>query len=189
MAHSERALELDPYNALFHALYAVMLSCDGRLDDAVVANQVALSIHPGYPLARNGLRNIYLAKGMRDELLTDQRRRIARDPELVAAFEQGLAEAGHEGAYRRLADLLAERYEESGGIVPQGQRAMGIFRRYLAAGDYDRAIDWLERAYEDEHSPAMPGLGIGPHHDPLRSDPRFQNLLRRMNLPQVEVGS
>jgi tetratricopeptide (TPR) repeat protein len=181
--HSERAIELDPYNALFHALYGVVLLSDRRFDDATAARQAALSIHPNYPFVLNGLRNIYIAKGMRDELLTDQRKRIAHDPELLAVFEQSLAEAGHETAYRRLADLLAARYEESGGIVPQGFRAMGIVRRYLAAGDNDHAIDWLEKAYEEEHSPAIPYLSIQPIYDPLRSDPRFQDLLRRMNLP------
>ena len=58
---------------------------------------------------------------------------------------------------------------------------MGIAHHYLRAGDNGRAIDWLERAYE-VHNPNLPYLGA-PDYDPLRSDPRFQDLLRRMNLP------
>ena len=59
---------------------------------------------------------------------------------------------------------------------------MGIALRYLDAGDKDRAIDWLEKAYENRN-PNMPYIGK-PLYDPLRSDPRFQALLRRMNLPE-----
>jgi hypothetical protein len=49
-------------------------------------------------------------------------------------------------------------------------------------------MDWLEEAYE-VHVPGLPYIGTSPLFDPLRSDPRFQDLLRRMNLPQAEVGS
>jgi hypothetical protein len=129
------------------------------------------------------LRGALFAKGMREEWLAHQRERIARNPELVEAFEEGLAEAGHEGAFRRLADLLAARLEESGGIVaPGGVNAKTVATHYLYAGDYDRAMDWLERAYE-AHTPTVLGVASDPVYDPLRSDPRFQDLLRKMNLP------
>jgi hypothetical protein len=59
---------------------------------------------------------------------------------------------------------------------------MGIAPKYLYAGDYDRAIDWLETAYE-VHSANVPYISFDPRYDPLRSNPRFQDLLRRMNLP------
>jgi hypothetical protein len=124
---------------------------------------------------------------MRDEMVTVQREWIVRDPELVEAFEQGLAEAGYEGAHRRIADIMAARLEESAGVVPPGGfDAFFIAQQYLYAGDYDRTIDWLEKSYE-ARNPNMPALGR-PHWDPLRSDPRFQDLLRRMNLP-TDAGS
>jgi hypothetical protein len=126
-------------------------------------------------VARTGLQYAFIAKGMRDEQLALQRERIAHDPGRVAAFERGLAEGGYEGAQRGIADVLAVRYLDSG----RGH-AVGIALRYQDAGDNDRAIDWLEKAYE-EHDPNLPYLG-NPLYDPLRSDPRFQELLRRMNL-------
>jgi adenylate cyclase len=175
--HSERALELDPFNALFHGLYAVALHFDRRDDDAMAAARTALAMQPGQGVARYALQRVFIAKGMRDEQLDHQRERIAHDPKRVAAFEQGLAEAGYEGAQRGIADVLAARYEKS---IRVG--AGGIAFRYFDAGDYDRAIDWLEKAYE-EHDPNLPYLG-DPLYDPLRSDPRFQALLRRMNLPE-----
>jgi tetratricopeptide (TPR) repeat protein len=142
-----------------------------------------LAIQPNMSDARNTLRGSLFAARMLDEWLADQRERIARDPELLEAFEQGLAQDGHEGAFRRLADILAARLEEAGGIVaPGGVRSFYVAKHYLYAGDYDLAMDFIEKAFE-AHDPGMPYLAPDPIYDPLRSDPRFQDLLRRMNLP------
>jgi serine/threonine-protein kinase len=51
------------------------------------------------------------------------------------------------------------------------------------AGDRARALDWLERSYA-EGVANLPYIGIDPVNDPLRNEPRFQALLRKMNLPQ-----
>ncbi len=176
--HSERALELDPFNALFRGMYTRVLYNARRYDDAIAAARTALAMQPGLPVGPGSLQDVLISKGMRDELLAFQRNWFAGDPELVGAFEQGLAEAGYEGAQRRIAGLLAARYEKSGrGRMPS------IARHYFYAGDYDRAIEWLEKAYE-VHDPGLPYVGFSPIYDPLRSDPRFQDLLRRMNFPE-----
>jgi len=185
--HSERAIELDPFNALFHGLYSKVLYFDRRYDDALAAARTALAMQPGMPTARNTLQDALISMGMRDETLALQRERMAGDPELVAALEQGLAEAGYEGAMRHVADLLAARYERSGGVPdpasPRDTRDPRLIaKQYLGAGDYDRAIEWLEKAYEVHH-PGLPYIGVSPRYDPVRSDPRFQDLLRRMNFP------
>jgi TolB-like protein len=186
LSHSERAIELDPFNALFHAMYAQVLYNDRRYDEAIATARTALAMQPRDPVAQATLRGSLFAKGMREELLAHQRERIARDPELSEAFEQGLAEGGLESAYRRLADLLAARLEESGGIVAPGGLHPGfVAKHYLFAGDYDRTMDWIERAFR-AHSGELPYMAVNPGYDPLRSDPRFQDLLRRMNLPQAE---
>jgi hypothetical protein len=54
---------------------------------------------------------------------------------------------------------------------------------YLGLGDKDQALTYLERAYE-EQDPALFWLKMSPIFDPLRSEPRFQALLRRVNFPQ-----
>jgi tetratricopeptide (TPR) repeat protein len=181
--HSERALELDPFNGKHHAFYAVVLCGARRYDDAIAAAQTAMAMQPGVGVAPGALECAFVSKGLRDEHLALQRERIARDPERVAAFEQGLAEGGYGGAMRAVADLLAEWY--ASGIPKQAARPPAIASWYLWAGDYDRSIDWLERAYETRN-PNLPYAGFNPRYDPLRSDPRFQDLLRRMNLPQAE---
>jgi TolB-like protein len=186
LSHSRTALALDPLNALFHGMYAMTLYLDRRYDDALAAASTALTLQPGQETARSVQQHVYIAKGMRDAQLAHQRERIASDPGRLAAFESGLAEAGYEGAQRRLADLLAARYEEAGRVPDRGVSRVympcAIALRYIDAGDYQRAIDWLETAYE-ERDPYLPYLRR-PLYDPLRSDPRFQALARRMGLPQ-----
>jgi serine/threonine-protein kinase len=185
--HSERAIQLDPFDALYHGLYSVVLCGARRYDDAMAAGRTALSMDPGLSVAAVacGPAN----KERRDEQLARKRERFARDAELLAALEQGLAEAGYEGAHRRVADVMAARYEKSGGAPdPAFRGPHSIAFWYLRAGEYGRSIDMLEKAL-DVHDPNLPYVGyVEPPWDPLRSDPRFQELLRRMNLPTSSAG-
>jgi hypothetical protein len=52
---------------------------------------------------------------------------------------------------------------------------------YAALGNHDQAMTWLEKSYEERFNP---GVLLRPGFDPLRSDPRFQDLVRRIGLPQ-----
>jgi TolB-like protein/tetratricopeptide (TPR) repeat protein len=186
--HSERAIELDPFNALFHGLYSVVLCGARRYDDALAVSRTALDMQPG--LTVTALDCALISKGMRDEHLALQREHISSDIEFVAAFDQGVAEGGYEGAHRRVAQLMPARYEKSGGARGPGYRGPhGIARWYLLAGEYDSSIDWLEKAFE-VHDSNLPYVGfLEPLWDPVRSDPRFQDLLRRMNLPTTSDRS
>jgi hypothetical protein len=58
----------------------------------------------------------------------------------------------------------------------------GMARIYAALGEDDKALHWLEKSYR-ERATGMVFLKVDPRFDPLRSDPRFQDLLRRMNFP------
>jgi hypothetical protein len=111
---------------------------------------------------------------------TIKQRIRANGPDIVPALESGLEEGGYKGAQRAIADPLASNYRKPVGII----RAYDIVISYIEAGEYDLAIDWLEMAYE-KHEPNLPYIGV-PQFDPLRSDPRFQDLLCKMNLPADE---
>jgi hypothetical protein len=76
---------------------------------------------------------------------------------------------------------MAGRFMELG--VPS---AFAVANAYLCAGDKEQTFEWLERAYRDGDR-NMPYLGL-PVFDSIRSDPRFQDLLRRMNLPSGLEG-
>jgi tetratricopeptide (TPR) repeat protein len=180
LPHIGRALELDALNPMFHAFYGVVLVYNRRFDDALAAARAALDMVPNHPVGHTAMSLALTGKGMSDELLTFHREGLAKNPELAAAFERGLEEGGYEGALRATAELQEEWYGKPGKKVT----AWNISLNYLKAGDYDMAIDWLEKAYED-HSPNLPYIGWSIF-DPLHSDPRFQDLLRKMNLPPMK---
>jgi TolB-like protein len=199
--HSERAVELDPFNAMLRMLRAWVLYFDRRYDDAMAEARTTLELQPSSGGGRGALQWALFSKGMRDELLAIQRERATHDPERLAAFERGLAEAGDRGAHRGVADLVASRYEAAGGVPDPGARTSGpaswrgrvfnptfIAEQYVFAGDYEEVMDWLERGFE-ARDPNLQYVGVSPLYDPLRSDPRFQDLLRRMNLPTSSAGS
>ncbi|HSA95551.1 MAG TPA: protein kinase, partial [Acidobacteriota bacterium] len=180
--HSDLAVKLDPMNALNHALRGMVLIYLRRFDDAIAAARTAISLRPDLSVSYVCMQRAYMAKGMRDELLADQRLRISRDPERVAAFDKGLAEGGYEGAQRAIADVLAARFERTQDTTSVS--LWGIALRYLDAGDNDRAMSWLQRAY-DHHDSDLPYTNAPPW-DRLRDDPRYQALLRRIGLAIYE---
>jgi serine/threonine-protein kinase len=177
MSHIELALELDPINPTCHAFYGDVLLYHRRFDDAIAAVRTALDIQPNNGLALSVLTRALCVKGMHDEQLAIYRKWYSDDAELTTALEDGFEKAGNKGAFRAVADLMTNWYGKPGKSV----RALDIYAHYLDAGDYGLAMDWLEKSYED-YDPSMPYLGL-PYYDPLRSYPRFQDLLRKMNLP------
>ncbi|MDB4306017.1 protein kinase [bacterium] len=177
--HSERALELDPVNALFRGLYAAVLYFDRRYDESVAEANTALAMQPDNPA---GLGSLWLAatgNGQHTEAFAAAKAYLNvcyADPALEEALEKGWAEGGFTEAMRRAATALGRRFSTSFALP------VDIAGFYAMAGEHDEALDWLERGFE-VHDPSLPYIDM-PVFDPLRSDPRFQDLLRRMNLPE-----
>jgi len=65
----------------------------------------------------------------------------------------------------------------------QQRNAWGVAEIYAALGEKDEAFRWLEKGYEYRHN-WIPWIGWNPNYEPLRDDPRFGDLLRRMNFPE-----
>jgi hypothetical protein len=101
---------------------------------------------------------------------------LYQDPDVDQAFDRGYAEDGYPGAARRAADALAVHFQKM--YLNPGD----IADLYLDAGDRAQALAWLEKGVE-ARDPNMPYIGVMPHYAPLRSEPRFQALLRRIGLP------
>ena len=85
------------------------------------------------------------------------------------------AVAGRPSEARKILDDL-HRLAEERYVLPYGFALI-----HVGLGEHDVALAWLEQAYEERNS-WMPFIQVEPRLDPLRSDPRFQDLLRRMNL-------
>jgi hypothetical protein len=100
---------------------------------------------------------------------------VLGDKEIAQVLQCGYTDGGYSKAMHLAAERLSERSHLT--YVQPTQ----IARLYAHAGDKDHALEWLEKAYE-ERLPAMVHLGVDLDWSSLRSEPRFQDLMRRLNL-------
>lgn len=181
MEQIQRALEMDPFNIFFKCLYAWDLIYLHRYDDAIENLREILDVAPTDPFTLGALKSAYHLKGMHEEALEMWRVSYVAngDSEAVDALARGFEEEGYSGALTRLAEMMIKRSRTT-FVTP-----WRIGTMFTRAGKTDEAIEWLEKAY-DAHDPNMPSVFVDPIFDGLRGDPRFQELLRKMNLPLGE---
>lgn len=177
MAEIERALELDPSSVRTLSFYAADLVYARRYGDAIAAARKALGLQADAPVARGALYQALVLTGSYAEALAIDRDLCAGDPELVEALNSGLADGGYVGAQKKLVAVWTARFGRPGGV-----RAWMLTLRCLYAGDRGGALRWLERAYA-EGDANVPYIGE-PLFNPLRSNPLFQDLVRRLGLPR-----
>ena len=177
MTQIQRALELDPLNPLFRDFYAMDLMYAHRYDDAIAVIRDTLKASPNDPVALSTLRSAYHMKQMYPEALDAWKASYAARGDQAAedALARGFKEGGYPMALQRAAETLAARARTA--YVPAWQ----IGTLYTRAGKKDAALEWLEKAYR-AHDPNMPYISVDPIFDDLRDDPRFKDLLHRMNL-------
>jgi tetratricopeptide (TPR) repeat protein len=173
----ERALQLDPLNALFQGFYGMNLRRAGRHDEAIVQLQNALKTSPGLPFAHCGLWWSLRDLDRHADALTEAR-------ECYAKYGERVADALSLG-YRKLATLppcaaLRIRWrQDSAECISRRSMWSG---RILKRANRDRTLEWLMKAVE-VRDPNMNAMVTDPQFDGLRGDARFQELLRRVNLP------
>ncbi len=179
LPHSERALELDPFNPLFHTLRGIVLHFQGHVGEALEAARTALALQPDQP---GGLCLLAITAfeagdqaGSVEAAKTYMRTNYA-NPVAEEAFDRGWREGGGAEAMRRGATALAAGFETT-YVLP-----LDIAVFFMLAGEHEQALEWIEKGYEVRDS-NMPYLGW-PVFDPVRSDPRFQDVVRRMGLPR-----
>ena len=205
-----RAVKLQPGSSVTHHWYAVLLSCEGRHDEAVAEAQRAesldpltlamrldvgmrlyyarrpeaavtqlqraLELEPGSPTTRYWL-GLALSQANRPREALEQLRGV-EGPEALAPLGVAYASLGNLAQARKLlADLNSIVGSGSEWVSPLD--LAGLCARL---GLKDQAFAWLERAYK-EHAPPLTSLKVDPLLDPLRRDPRFDALLRRVVVP------
>lgn len=171
------AIALDPFNALYQALYGMVLNFADEYDQAIEVLTNALKTSPDDPLLLSTLRTTYHMKGLHREALDIWKKSYiaSKDLNAVEAIARGEQNGGYEGALENLANYLIAR-SDSVFVTPW---RLGTI--YVRAGMENEAIDWLEKAYY-AHDSNMPYIGVDPIFDRLKDNPRFIDLLKRMNL-------
>ena len=177
IAELKTAESLDPLSLIISADLADALCIAHRYDESVQQSQKTIEMDPHFAVAHYQLGQALEQKHRHDEAIAEFRRAIELSGGNTT-FESNLANAyavsgRKEEAIKIVGDLESRQSQDS-------STGASIALIYVGLGDNDRAIIWLNRAYQARFNPS---ILMRPVFDPLRSDPRFQELLHRIGLP------
>jgi|SRR5436190_244441 len=180
-AEARRAQELDPTSPLVNTWAGAAYFLVGRVDEAMASWRRALELDPGDVDASLALGRAYVTQGKYEAAIAQLKRAVLLNPKqpmVVGALAHAQARAGErEEALRLMGELRRIEAEKVGFVSP-----FGMIWGYAGLGDNDRAFAWLEKAYQERYD-RMVWLNVDPLLAPLRPDPRFADLVRRMGLP------
>jgi len=202
----KQAIELNPNYAMAHNWYSQYLGFMGRPEEALRESKRAQEIDPLSPWTNSGFIS-FLARRY-DEGIAESQKALELDPQFAAAhmvmglsyvqkknYEQAIAELQKAQDNPDSRALLGYAYgvagkrDEARHLLEELQRVakekyvspFPVAATYVGLGETDKAFEMLEKAYT-ERSWAMGMLKVNPIFDPIRSDQRYIELLRRMNL-------
>lgn len=208
----KRALELDPNVSIAHYRYAwTYLSPMGRHDEAIAEMKIAMEKEPLYLIQGANYAAVLLYARRFDEAVEQAKKTYDLDPEFIGSINWlGHAYAA-KGMYAEALDMVVKRSESDMPLraaagfcyAKTGQREKALENiaqwkeiekkryvqnywiaiAYAALGDKDGAFAELENAYKN-HDWFLQRLKVDPFLDSLRDDPRYKDLLKRLNLPE-----
>jgi TolB-like protein/Tfp pilus assembly protein PilF len=210
-AEIKKGLALDPGDASAHRAYSNLLARTGHLEEALTESRTALDLDPLSPAAETAVARCLYDLRQTSESISHYKQALSFDPEsggasqglamaLLAAgkYGEGVAEADKArklmgGDAMITSDLgyaygLAGNTQEARKVLDQllhwpgnnSLRALPVAHVYLGLGDKDHALEWLSKALDQQDANVY--LMSDPRYDPLRSDPRFSELVKRMKL-------
>jgi serine/threonine-protein kinase len=180
ISEARRAVRLDPVSPSMVNELAFVLYFAREYDQAIERAQQALQLESDFVFAQLTLGMAWTEQGRHEAAVGAFEKMFAILPTLTveAWLAYGYARAGSTTRARSIIDEIAALHEQRYAVPPSI-----IAGTYLALGERELAIQWLESALRDR-GPDMGMLPADPRWDPLRSDPRFQDVLYRMNLGQ-----
>jgi serine/threonine-protein kinase len=185
VARMRKSLELDPLSLIISVGIGWACYMARRYEDAIEQLRRTIELEPNYPVTYWILGLLLRKMGRYEPAIAEGEKGVklsGGSPLMSAALAQTLAVAGRkEQAIEILGDLT--KLAKQKYVAPYF--LAGI---HIGLGEDDRAMECLERSYE-EHSHWLIYLHIDPSMDALRSDPRFQGLLRRVGLPLSQTIS
>ena len=177
---ARRMVERDPVSASLSHVLAVQLVLSRHFDEAIEECRRTIELDPTFAVAYDVLGGTLAAKGLFSEALPQMEKAVAltRGAAIPTAnLGYVRARLGQRDEARQILQQLAESAKER--YTP----ALAFAVVHVGLGEKDQALSWLEKAYEERFN-RLAYLRREPVWDPLRADPRFTDLLRRINLPQ-----
>jgi eukaryotic-like serine/threonine-protein kinase len=179
IAELRRAEELDPLSPIIGTRLGDTLLFAHRYDEVIAQYERTLSFDPNFAYAHQQLGWAYGVKGMYPEAIAEERHSLELNPDPTGKgyLALWLARSGERREAMKLLDQLkqesTERYVQS--------YAFALV--HIGLDEKEEAFNWLEKDISDR-SPTARVYGIVPELDGLRSDPRFKEMLKRLNLPE-----
>jgi TolB-like protein len=173
LAQAKEAAQLDPVSPFMASSLGMALYHTRKFDDAIAAFRIALALDPDFYMARGGLGMSYIRKGLHSQGLNEIQ--AAKGPyyyKLIAAYGHALS-----GDFPLARQIVTEMLEKA---KDRPLRAMAVAQVFIGLNEKDQAFEWLQKAVQEPDP--MLRLKTDPTYDPLRSDPRFNKLLQKMNL-------
>ncbi|MFL6438838.1 MAG: tetratricopeptide repeat protein [Terriglobales bacterium] len=181
VAEMRKAESLDPLSLIINADLAELLLISHSYDESIEQSRKTIAMDPHFALAHNQLGQAYLEKRMPSEAIAEFQRAIqlsGGSPTCLANLARAYAASGRRKEAIQLLNDLKKRATQT------YSNAAEIAMIYTALGDREQAMTWVQRGYEERFNP---GVLLRPSFDPLRSVPRFQDLVHRTGVQ--ELGS
>jgi tetratricopeptide (TPR) repeat protein len=179
-AQIRQAQEFDPLSPVINQQMAELLMFQGQYDKSLESSRKTLELDPNFLNAYSTIGWAYEEKKMFDEAFAAYQKGLGiagESKQKIEALEQAYKKSGWKGYLQKIIEFDKDGFNQGKGS------AGSIAGNYALLGEYEEALKWLERSYENRED-AMAWLKVGTVYNPMRSDPRFQDLLRRMGLPQ-----
>jgi serine/threonine-protein kinase len=181
ISEHRRALELDPLSIPNNGWLGVTFYQARRYDEATEQLRKTLEMEPNYVQGHYYLGMVFLQRSMFNEAIAEFGKARAIAPRFVypiSALGYAYGTAGKRTQAREMLDKLTELSKQE-YVLPASKAII-----YAGLGEKDNAFEWLEKGYEERSLGGGETIKVDPVWDSLRSDPRFTDLLRRMNLQQ-----
>jgi TolB-like protein/DNA-binding winged helix-turn-helix (wHTH) protein/Flp pilus assembly protein TadD len=177
IAEMRRAESLDPLSLIINAELAELYVLAHSYDESIRQSRKTIEMDPAFALAHNQLGEAYLQKHQHDEAVVELKQAVqlsGGSPTCTANLARAYVASGKRSEAVKLLSDLQNRSNP-------GDHAPEIAVIYAALGDADQAMSWLEKGIAGRFNPSVL---LRPGFDPLRLDPRFEDLVRRIGLPR-----
>ena len=178
--HLQRALELDPASIVIRLSIGRHYYLLRQYNEALSRFQETIEMDPNFFLGHFDLGLVYVQIGRYEDAIAEMQmavRLLPGSPFCLAALGYAYGYGGRDADARRVLGQLEDLSRD------QPVQPLYVASVYTSMGENDLAFEWLDHALR-ERSTFLSFVTIEPLFDPLRSDPRFQTLLRRMNFPE-----
>lgn len=177
LRETKKAQELDPLSLIINTSLGWQLYLARQDEAAVDQLRKVLDIDAKFAPARRILEEVYAQMGKQKEAVAEREKilSLSGSPELAASIEEDFAKSGYKGVLQSWLDGLTEISKRD------YVSSYSIAQAYMRMGEREKTLDRLQKAYE-EHDSGLVSVAVEPLFKPLRADPRFRDLLRRMRL-------